>query len=1333
MMKMKNRFSSIIPTILMWTLLCTQVAPSFAKQNAGSPNDPKQPPRERKYQKAGCRPATAQRDLDLNNVRTTILNGGDMWWNLSNARYEIPKVQTGQVAKHSMFAGALWIGGVTAGNLRIAAQTYRQSGNDYFPGPLTNGAASITEERCKEFDYISKVTLQEIDAFRIDETRWADPSEEFVKWPMGNPANGEEQNLAPYYDNNGNNIYEPSEGDYPSFEQNNPRNIPDMMLFVLYNDKGNIHTESEGLPIGLELQTTCFAYATNDEINNMTFYRTVVINRGNETIDSCVFGQWVDPDLGNYADDYVECDVPRNLGICYNGDDNDEGTFGYGLNPPSVGVTFFEGPRRPDGTEIGLTKFVYYNNDFGLQGNPTRPEHFWGYLNGRWKDGAPITYGGQGRGGADTASFMFPGVTDPAGRANWTERIAGNPPADRRFLQTAGSFSLLPGARNNVTIAVIWARSSTGGATGSFNLLKQASDKAFTLYKNNFNIITGPDAPVLQVVEVDSRLILNLTNTDVVENFVDTFAGPCTDRTVFKFQGYQIFQLKTPNIPSDIYNQDEARLVAQYDIVDGVARLVNSIYDPELEEDVKKIMVEGQDKGIRHSLEISKDLFETGSDQTLVNFKNYHFVIFAYAYASNCVNDVTQYLPSRKTIGRRDLSVYTATPHPREGYKNGAQINASYGDGFIINQLEGIGNGAQELDLTAQSVTELMSPANNYFSPVRSYVAGKGPINVKVIDPVKLPDTEFHLYMRDTSANAKKDSSLSRAATYWFLKNVSTGEVVRGSKVIGSDNEQIFANWGLSVQINQALIPGSGDADPTNGYITSSIQFANPANEWLDGVRDEDASFSNIPYAPQLTLAPQFNWIRSGSAGSTRSPAFSNGELDDYGFSTGALDSRRAYSNIISSKWAPYALASSWRTNEPTKFPTFGAAWDLSAGVNGPGQNNSLGAGTARIDNALSDLQGIDIVYTSDRSKWTRCIVVEMGENASLNQGLVDKHDVRRAASVDKFGRKVGDPGAINDPSNPEAANYVADSGMSWFPGYAYNIETGERLNIIFGEDSSLPLENGSDMVWNPTARFLDFNSARPLFGGKHYVYVLGSNKKFNLGSGPSGFSLMPTRYDECKYVRCIMDMNCDPRGNGIQSAISPNYLVRKRMLYAQVMWTSMPYLSNESKLLSIEEGLIPSEAKIRIRVKRPYAIHSHTATTINDSMPYYTFKTTGVAPTISKEAGVKLLDNVAVIPNPYYANSAYEDPGNSLASTVRIVNLPSRCTIRIYTVDGSLVRTIKKDDPNAPYIDWNIKNDVNVPIASGMYLIHVVASDLGEERIIKWFGIMRTADYDTF
>ena len=84
---------------------------------------------------AACSPGAGRTDLDLNNVRALIFTSGDMWWDLNNApRYEVPKGSN----KHSAFASALWIGGVdNGGNVKVAAMTYRQSGNDFWPGPRT--------------------------------------------------------------------------------------------------------------------------------------------------------------------------------------------------------------------------------------------------------------------------------------------------------------------------------------------------------------------------------------------------------------------------------------------------------------------------------------------------------------------------------------------------------------------------------------------------------------------------------------------------------------------------------------------------------------------------------------------------------------------------------------------------------------------------------------------------------------------------------------------------------------------------------------------------------------------------------------------------------------------------------------------------------------------------------------------------------------------------------------------------------------------------------------------------------------------------------------------
>src|ERR1044071_5372506 len=75
---------------------------------------------------ASCSSPTAQAELNIANVRTTIMDAGDMWWDAMASigpKYEVP-IGSG---KHSLFAGGLWIGGVDAlSNLHIAAQTYRQ-------------------------------------------------------------------------------------------------------------------------------------------------------------------------------------------------------------------------------------------------------------------------------------------------------------------------------------------------------------------------------------------------------------------------------------------------------------------------------------------------------------------------------------------------------------------------------------------------------------------------------------------------------------------------------------------------------------------------------------------------------------------------------------------------------------------------------------------------------------------------------------------------------------------------------------------------------------------------------------------------------------------------------------------------------------------------------------------------------------------------------------------------------------------------------------------------------------------------------------------------------
>ncbi len=95
------------------------------------------------------------------------------------------------------------------------------------------------------------------------------------------------------------------------------------------------------------------------------------------------------------------------------------------------------------------------------------------------------------------------------------------------------------------------------------------------------------------------------------------------------------------------------------------------------------------------------------------------------------------------------------------------------------------------------------------------------------------------------------------------------------------------------------------------------------------------------------------------------------------------------------------------------------------------------------------------------------------------------------------------------------------------------------------------------------------------------------------------------------------------------------------------------------------------------------------------------------------------------VYPNPYRIDHDYSFFEKRLPVTghpqsrkrLNFVNLPSRCTLRIYTLDGDLVQQINHDkDPNASdsgYDFWDLLSRNAQPVAAGMY-IYVVESNEG-------------------
>jgi hypothetical protein len=86
-------------------------------------------------------------------------------------------------------------------------------------------------------------------------------------------------------------------------------------------------------------------------------------------------------------------------------------------------------------------------------------------------------------------------------------------------------------------------------------------------------------------------------------------------------------------------------------------------------------------------------------------------------------------------------------------------------------------------------------------------------------------------------------------------------------------------------------------------------------------------------------------------------------------------------------------------------------------------------------------------------------------------------------------------------------------------------------------------------------------------------------------------------------------------------------------------------------------------------------------------------------------------LDDVKVVPNPYYGHSNYElDP---YIRVLKFINLPKECNIRIFNLGGDHVRTLEKDDTCTELI-WDLETKHGIPVASGIYIWYIDAPGIG-------------------
>ena len=486
-------------------------------------------------QAQNCAPATAFAFLDVNAVKARINNGGDMWWDLdSHAEYFVPK--SGNVS--AMFAGGLWIGGVDAqGTLHMAAQTYRQNGNDFFPGPL-DASAATNNQTCSNFDRIWKVNKTTIDSFIAG--LFTSPPPSIAEWPgRGNPnlSFSTNQNLAPFIDTDGDELYNPSNGDYPA--------IPgDQALWYVFNDAGNIHSESGGEKLGVEVQVLAYAYLGEGTcLNTTTFYHYRIENKSPNDYLAFYTGLWSDPDLGCYIDDYFGCDTVNNIGIVYNKDsvDGPSCNFNYPGTPPVVAVQVLKGPTGNDSTTHLMDFFMLYTNDFSVYGNPEEADDYHNYLKSVYKNDThlknPLTN--------EFTDYAFP--SDPTDISGWSMCAQNTAPTDLRMIVSSGPVAFEHKEVLTFDIAVIWDSSSVYPCPAYTNIIEASN--CVKDYFDNDVVFTGEQQWVGETssknvfpnpAAMGSQIQFNFSNADQFEIFDLTgkklFAANVKDKTTFNLK-----------------------------------------------------------------------------------------------------------------------------------------------------------------------------------------------------------------------------------------------------------------------------------------------------------------------------------------------------------------------------------------------------------------------------------------------------------------------------------------------------------------------------------------------------------------------------------------------------------------------------------------------------------------------------------------------------------------------------------------------------------------------------------------------------------------------------
>lgn len=451
----------------------------------------------------------------------------------------------------------LWAGGVdAAGNIHLALQNSDPNNSSFQGGfnGITNSAG------------VWKVTRHQIEQHLKD---FADngiidnPIPAIFSWPgKGNPFSIDYNGFAldgvaleisaPYIETqNGPSTYNPSKGDwpYPCRPLMNFCRPADEIVYMPFFEK--IVTVPGPVPftpklVSLNCSVLYSTYYCDDSqfLDNTIFAYVTYQMTDTMRLDSAFFSLVLNGDIGAANDDYIGTRPGGDQVYFYNGTENDA-TFG--SNSPVVVLDLDYGPFDTSGiaTDISSVMPMNYNNANlpAAMKMPAAPGEYYNYLTGSWRDGTPLTEGGNGYnpGNVNATRVKFPFPGNPADSNEWSEQSAGNTPGDRGALLNTGNITIKPGSFNRFGFKIEHIPGGTA-IVDQVEEIHRYSDTYFYFFLADFF------PPAVNPFDTLDCSAVNRINDPVAAVPVQVFPNPTRDAFTISIENQEITSFSMYNL-----------------------------------------------------------------------------------------------------------------------------------------------------------------------------------------------------------------------------------------------------------------------------------------------------------------------------------------------------------------------------------------------------------------------------------------------------------------------------------------------------------------------------------------------------------------------------------------------------------------------------------------------------------------------------------------------------------------------------------------------------------------------------------------------------------------